>query len=334
MIKQKIAIIGGAGHVGAPLGIAFANKGFQVTLIDLNKNHINKLNKGVMPFVEEGCENLLKKNISNKNLFATDDYSEIKKNDVIIITIGTGIKKNFEPQIKSFIDFFNRLKKFINRKQSIVIRSSIYPGTFEKVYSIIKKKNKNLTYCPERIAQGKSIIELPKLPQFISGNNKKEIEKIANLFSSISKKIIIANVIETELVKLFSNAYRYINFSIANQFYTMCANLNLDYEKIRLLMKDNYSRNQNLPMAGFTGGPCLLKDTMQLSSFFNHRFKLLHEARNVNENIPKIIINNLEKNYKLKGKTIGILGLTFKAEIDDTRDSLSLRLHEMLKKKN
>tara|TARA_X000001036_G_C20365166_1_gene678128 strand:+ start:200 stop:748 length:549 start_codon:yes stop_codon:yes gene_type:complete len=177
MKKEKIAIIGGAGHVGAPLGIALASKGFKTTLVDLNKKYIKKINNGKMPFLEEGCEILLKKTLKKKMIFATNDYSEIKKNKIIIIAIGTDIKKNFKPELKKFLKFFHSLKKEINNSHSIIIRSSIYPGAYDKVYSIIKSKCKNLTYCPERIAQGQSIIELPRIAQIISGNNQNEIKK-------------------------------------------------------------------------------------------------------------------------------------------------------------
>ena len=98
-------------------------------------------------------------------------------------------------------------------------------------------------------------------------------------------------------------------------------------------MRDGYERNINLPTAGFTAGPCLLKDTMQLSSFYNHKFLLGHSAMSINEGIPKFIINKLENKYNLKKKTVGVLGLTFKAETDDIRDSLSIKLLQLLKLK-
>ena len=132
---------------------------------------------------------------------------------------------------------------------------------------------------------------------------------------------------------MFSNAYRYINFSIGNQFYTMCERMNIDYEKLRLKMMDCYPRNRNLPRSGFTSGPCLLKDTMQLSSFFKHKDKLLKEVKNVNENLPNFIFERINFKYNLKNKTIGILGLSFKPENDDIRDSLSIKLFNLFKQK-
>ena len=235
--------------------------------------------------------------------------------------------------MRSFINFFYQLKKFLKKDQIIIIRSSIYPGICNKIYRIIKSKCKNLSYCPERIAQGKAISELPKLPQLVSGKNKKAILESSKLFRKVCKKIIYTKVIEAELVKLFSNAYRYINFSISNQFYMICQNQNLNFFKIRDIMKDGYSRNSSIPMSGFTAGLCLLKDTMQLSSFYNHKFLLGHSAMSINEGIPKFIINKLEKKFNLKKKTVGVLGLAFKAETDDIRDSLSIKLLQLLKSK-
>lgn len=113
----------------------------------------------------------------------------------------------------------------------------------------------------------------------------------------------------------------------------ICHNQKLNFFKLREIMKDGYKRNAHIPMSGFTAGPCLLKDTMQLSSFYNKKFSLGHAAMNINEGMPKFIVNNLEKKYDLRKKTIGLLGLTFKADCDDIRDSLAMKLLLHLKKK-
>ncbi len=331
--RNFISIIGGVGHVGAPLGLSLSSKGYYVTLIDKNQKNIKKINKGQMPFIEEGCSTLLKKMIKNKKIFATKELKEVKKSKYIIICLGTPINKKFKPDLKKFINFFHTLKKYLNKNQIIIIRSSIYPGTYNKVYNIIKNHCQNLSYCPERIAQGKSLIELPKISQIISGKSKKAKLESGKIFKKICKKIIYTEILESELIKLFSNAYRYINFSIANQFYLICQNHGLDFLKIRSLMRDNYKRNQNLPAPGFTAGPCLLKDTMQLSSFYNHKFPLFKSAMSVNESLPQFIIEKLSSGYNLKKKIVGVLGLSFKAENDDIRDSLAIKLLKKLKSK-
>ena len=331
--KSNISIIGGAGHVGFALGLIFSSKGFKVSLIDKNKSNIKKINSGKIPFLEENSQKLLKTMIKKKRIYATSQLRKVIESKFIIVCIGTPINNKLNPNLRGFINFFYQLKKFLKKDQIIIIRSSIYPGICNKIYKIIESKCKNLSYCPERIVQGKAILELPKLPQLVSGKNKKAILESGKLFRKVCKKIIYTKVIEAELIKLFSNAYRYINFSISNQFYMICQNQNLDFFKIRDIMKDGYLRNSSIPMSGFTAGPCLLKDTMQLSSFYNHKFLLGHSAMSINEGIPKFIINKLEKKFNLKKKTVGVLGLAFKSETDDIRDSLSIKLLQLLKLK-
>ena len=323
--NRKISIIGGAGHVGFPLGLILSTKGYKVSLIDKNNENINKINNGLPPFLEEGSKPLLKKMLRLKKIKSTNKLVDINNSKYIIICIGTPINKNLNPDLKNFLKFFKILKKYINKNQIIIIRSSVYPGICDKVYNIIKNKNKNLSYCPERIVQGKSIKELPNISQLISGKNKRSIIQSSILFKTISKKIIKVEIIEAELVKLFSNAYRYIHFSISNQFLMICKNLGLDFFKVRKIMKDGYKRNAHIPMSGFTSGPCLLKDTMQLSSFYNHKFSLGRVAMEINEGIPKFIIDHIAKDFNIKSKTIGLLGLTFKADCDDIRDSLAIK---------
>ena len=332
-IKRNISIIGGAGHVGFPLGLVFSSKGFKVSLIDKHRENIEKINKGQIPFLEENSQELLKSMIKKKRIFATNKLNEVLKSKYIIICIGTPITKKLSPDTNNFINFFYQLKKLLKKDQIVIIRSSIYPGICEKIYQIIKSKCGNLSYCPERIVQGKLISELPKLPQLVSGKNKKAILESGKLFKKVCKKIIFTKVLEAELIKLFSNAYRYINFSISNQFYMICKNQNLDFFKIRNIMREGYSRNANIPTAGFTAGPCLLKDTMQLSSFYNYKFSLGHTAMSVNEGLPKFLIKELNKKYDLRKKTVGVLGLSFKGETDDLRDSLSIKLLKQLKSK-
>ena len=331
--KNRICIIGGAGHIGAPLGVVLSSKGYNVILVDKNIKNIKKISQGQMPFMEKGCATLLKKMIYKKKIFATNKINEVKKSKYIIVCIGTPVNNKLNPNLKNFINFFYDLRKYLVKNHIVIIRSSIYPGVCHKVFNIIKNYCKNLSYCPERIAQGKSVVELPQLSQIVSGQNNKAKLESGKIFKKICKKIIYTKIIEAELIKLFSNAYRYINFSISNQFYMMCKNQGLDFSRIRNLMRDNYKRNISIPTPGFVSGPCLLKDTMQLSKFYNHKFPLCYKAMSINEGLPKFIVKNLSEEHDLRKKTIGILGLSFKAENDDIRDSLSIKLLKILKSK-
>ncbi len=330
--KKHISIIGGAGHVGFPLGLAFGSKNYKVNLIDTNKKNLDKIKLGRPPFYEIGAEKLLKNCLKKNSLFFNNNLDSIKSSKFIIICIGTPINKKLKPEIKNFLSLFYQLYKLVSKNQILIIRSSVYPGIINKILKILKKKNRNIFYCPERIVQSKALIELPKLPQIISGTNKKPIQEVSQLFKKVCNKIIISSIKEAELIKLFSNANRYINFAIANQLYIMCEKYNLDFDRIRKMMRLGYERNLNLPSSGFTAGPCLLKDTMQLSSFYKKNFILGIGAMKINEEIPNLIIKKIKSIKSYKSKIVGVLGLSFKAETDDIRDSLSIKLLKKLKK--
>ena len=330
-MKTDIAIVGGAGHIGLPLGILFANKRKNIVLYDKNKKNVDKINKLQMPFMEEGGSKLLKQN--KNRIFATTDKKYLKGVKIIIICIGTPVK-NSKPDLVFFFKMFSEVKKYLNPNNLLVIRSSIYPGTCFKIQKFLGKNFKNISYCPERVVQGKSIIELPKLPQIISGVSKKSIHQSKKLFLNICKKTITTSILEAELIKLFSNAWRYINFSISNQFFTICDEFGINFKDLRKNMIEGYDRNKSLPKAGFAAGPCLYKDTAQLNAFLKNSFTLGTVATKINQGFPKFIFNKMRRKFKnkLKLKKIGILGVAFKSNIDDTRDSLSIELYNFLKK--
>ena len=331
-MKADIAIVGGAGHIGLPLGILLANKKKKVILYDKDKKNINKINNCRMPFMEEGGLRLLKKN--KKNIFATTEKKYLSNAKVIIICIGTPVK-NSKPDLQLFFEMFREIKKYLNPKNLLIIRSSIYPGTCLKIEKLLGKKFQNISYCPERVVQGKSILELPKLPQIISGISKKSIKQSKKLFKIICKKVIITSILEAELIKLFSNAWRYINFSISNEFFTICDKLGINFNELRNNMVDGYERNKNIPKAGFAAGPCLYKDTAQLNAFLKDSFTLGKAATKINRGFPDFVYLKMKKKFKkkLSSKNIGILGAAFKSDIDDIRDSLSIELYNFLKKK-
>ena len=179
--------------------------------------------------------------------------------------------------------------------------------------------------------QGYAIKELKELPHIIAGLSDKAIEEAGKLFGMLSPKIIKISIGEAELVKLFSNAWRYIQFAVTNQFYEISSNFGVDYDKVRRAMMEGYGRAATLPTAGFAAGPCLLKDTMQLAAFSSNNFLLGHAAMMINEGLPNFIVEDLRKRYELSKTKVGILGMAFKADVDDIRDSLSFKLGKILR---
>ena len=289
-----VSIIGGVGHIGLPLGLLLKKQKLKVALIDINAKNINLVNQKKMPFFEKGAQKLL-----NNGIFVTNDFNYLKKSNTIIICIGTPIDEYFNPKIDSFFTLIFDIKKYISRNQTVIIRSSVYPQTCNKIIKIL---HKNIAYCPERIVQGKSIEEMHKLPQIVSGFSKKAINDSKNIFRLISKKIIVTEVLEAELIKLFSNSWRYVNFAISNQFYMISTQFGINYNKLRKKMIDGYARNKNIPSAGLTAGPCLLKDTMQLTAFSQNQFTLGHDAMLINEGLPNFIVNLIKKEKNISRK--------------------------------
>jgi UDP-N-acetyl-D-mannosaminuronic acid dehydrogenase len=329
-----IVIVGGLGHVGLPLGLSFANEGLSVCLYDVDAKKAEEVKKGKMPFIEYGAEPILDKVLKNGRFHISLDAAVIAEGKQVIIAVGTPVDEYMSPKVKPFFEVITQIKKYLDPQQTIIIRSTVFPRTCRQVLKFLNKEAKQswkVAYCPERIVQGHSIKELKELPQIIAGLSKDAEEEACNLFKHLSPKIIRVTIEEAELAKLFTNAWRYIQFAMANQFYMIAHEHKVDFNSIRNIMMDSYGRVASLPMAGFAAGPCLLKDTMQLMASSNNNFFLGNAAMMVNEGLPNFVVEELKSRYDLSTKKVGILGMAFKADIDDTRDSLSYKLVKLLK---
>jgi len=329
---KEVTIIGGAGHVGLAFGLICASNNIKVHLHDLNTSSIESIKNGKMPHKETSGQKILNGVLKKDLLTFSDSLENLKLNKMNIICIGTPVDEFLNPKHKALLSLIEDLLKYIKNGQHFIIRSTVYPGTTDFLYNFLKKKNKkiNLTFCPERFVQGSAIIEFKKFPQIIGSINSNSEKECVRFLKNISKDIIILKPIEAELTKLFLNSYRYVKFSIANQFYKIADNLGLDYSKIDHAMRYKYNRGKSIPTPGFTSGPCLFKDTMQLYSFAQNNFTLGIDAMTVNEGIISYIVEKIKKEYDLSKMTVGILGMSFKANIDDNRSSLSYKLKKLL----
>lgn len=330
---KRICIIGGCGHVGLPLGLVLAEKNFVVTLLDINKYTIDLINNKIVPFQEDGAVEILNQ-VLNKNLFVTADKEVIKEQDVIIFITGTPVDEHHNPKIHEVMNVIEKYMPLMNKEQLIILRSTIYPGTTEiieqKFHRYFNAKPK-LAFCPERILQGKGIEEIKSLPQIVSAVSDEAGNEAAGIFSKIAPKIIHLEPIEAELSKLMLNTWRYLEFAIANQFYMMVEDKGLDFYKIYNAMTEDYPRAKSFCRAGLAAGPCLFKDTMQLSAFYRNQFFLGQSAMLVNEGLPNFLVSQLEKKVEsLKNKKVALLGMTFKANNDDIRESLSFKIKKEL----
>jgi UDP-N-acetyl-D-mannosaminuronic acid dehydrogenase len=328
-----LAIVGGCGHVGLPLGLAFARQGYQVDLVDTSAERAAQVNAGRMPFHEDDAEPLLAEGIRTGLLKATTDTRVLEDAAAIIVTIGTPVDEYLDPSVCEFDRSLHRLLELVRPGQLVVLRSTVFPGMTDRLARQLEQMGRgdvDLAYCPERIVQGKSLVELAQLPQLVGGATPRAAERAAALFRLICPKVIFLKPIEAELAKLFCNAWRYLNFAISNQFYVMANHFEADFFRILQAMKEDYPRMASVARPGFAAGPCLLKDTMQLGAFNHGSFVLGQAAMMVNEGLPYLAVQEVKRNYPLQYMTVGILGMAFKPNSDDPRSSLSYKLRKIL----
>lgn len=327
-----VCIVGGAGHVGLPLSIVFASKGLRVLIYDLDAQKLEAIQRGQMPFMELGAEPILAQVLREGRLVSTTNPGGVSQAAAVVVVIGTPVDEFLNPSLKAITQCFDSLLPHLDDEQLIVLRSTVYPGVTESMdrYLESKRKRPMMSFCPERIVQGKAIEELQVLPQIVSGTTLEAENAAAELFGVIAPEIVRVTPVEAELIKLFSNAYRYIQFAVTNQFYLICKSAGVDYYRVLEGMKNNYPRMADVPSAGFAAGPCLFKDTMQLAAFYKNQFSIGHAAMLVNESLPMFTVESLAIQYNLKEKTVGLLGMAFKADSDDPRSSLSYKLKKLL----
>jgi UDP-N-acetyl-D-mannosaminuronic acid dehydrogenase len=331
--ELDVVIIGGCGHVGLPLGIVLADRGASVVVFDINQAAVDLVNGKVMPFDEPDAPEILERVIDSGQLRASTDRADISRAEAVIVVIGTPVDEHLNPDLFAVPDSIEALADQLVDGQILILRSTIYPGVTARVEQLLRHLGKEIdvAFCPERIAEGKAMVELAVLPQIVSARSENEFRRAEAVFSRIATEMVRLEPEEAELAKLFTNTYRYIKFAISNQFFMIANDYGLDFEKIRGALSQNYPRAADIPGPGFAAGPCLFKDTMQLAAFNNNSFTLGHSAMLVNEGLPLYLVSKTEERFSLEGKTVGILGMAFKSESDDIRSSLSYKLKRILR---
>lgn len=331
IFQNDVVVIGGCGHVGLPLGIAFADRGLKVVLFDTDQRAVDRVNAGELPADEPGALEVLRR-VVGSTLTATSSPSVISGSETVVVVIGTPVDGHLSPDPQAVPRALEELVDYLRDGQLLVLRSTVYPGVTAQVEKLIERHSLSIdvAFCPERIAEGKAMTELFELPQIVSARNPQPMQRATDLFLRLTSTTVPLVPEEAELAKLFTNVWRYIKFAAANQLFTIANDFGLDYERIRAALAQDYPRAADLAPAGFAAGPCLFKDTAQLAAFTNNGFTLGHASMMVNESLPLYVISRLEKRYHLEFMTVGILGMAFKAESDDTRSSLSYKLKRAL----
>lgn len=329
---SSLCIVGGCGHVGLPLGIAFAQAGVSVCLMDTHPGRVRDVQEGRMPFTEIGAHEALPLVLKKGLLKAQDSLEGIEKYSVVVVTIGTPVDEFLDPSVRSFDAAMDAILDRMQAGQLLVLRSTLFPGVTDRLSRRVAERGAgiDIAYCPERIAQGYALEELTRLPQIISGTTPAAVERSAELFRRLGVELIELPPIEAELAKLFANAFRYINFAISNQFYILAHRFGADFHRIHRAVTHKYPRMQGFARAGFAAGPCLLKDTMQLAAFNHNGFAIGQAAMMINEGLPRALVDMVKTQRDLSGGVTAILGMGFKGNCDDPRDSLAYKLRKVL----
>jgi UDP-N-acetyl-D-mannosaminuronic acid dehydrogenase len=332
MNDLDLVIVGGCGHVGLPLALSLADSGFRVGINDIDEIKLAQVKSGQVPFRETGAEQLLAKVLERGSLELSADPAMLQRTQTIILVIGTPIDEFMNPSVQIFDRVLDELTPHMQAHSMVILRSTVFPGTTDGVERRLRAAgiNAEVAFCPERIAEGHALEELRTLPQLVGANSDEAFERASAVFKRMGVASVIRTTpIEAELAKLFTNTWRYMKFAIANQFFQIVSRSGLDYSRVLYAIREDYPRASDLPSPGFAAGPCLLKDTMQLSAFTPDHFPMGQAAMQVNEGLPGYIVDTLNSRRPLLGRTLGILGMAFKGESDDPRASLSYKLRKL-----
>lgn len=343
--KLHLAVVG-IGRVGLPLALSFANHGVQVLGVDRNPDHVDQINRGVLPFIEHGAEALLKESLDLGTFQATTAAEDaVRHADVVILTVGTPLSNNLSADTSQLTSALAEIGPNISAGTLVVTRSTISPGTTEQIVVPTLEKLSGLkvgedlfvAFCPERIAEGRAVEELRELPEIIGGCDESSSLLAESLFRILGEQKIVnrTDPLSAELAKLFTNVYRYVNFALANEYALIAEHYERDAHDIIRMVRDGYARAP-IPMPGPAGGPCLSKDGYFLIEELTFPDFVL-TAWKLNDSVPAHLVQRLRaalsrNGQSLKATKVAVLGRAFKADIDDDRLSPAVRVIELLEK--
>ena len=336
---MKLCMIG-TGYVGLVSGTCFADIGNQVYCVDKNKNIIDKLNLGISPIYEPGLNELIKKNfVSNRLIFTTDLKKAIDSSDLIFICVGTPTKKGSLKVDLSFVyKCIKEIKNHTKKKKIIITKSTVPVGTGDEIEKMIKKKKKLFTVIsnPEFLREGEAIRDFRYPDRIVIGSNTKNefnimrklylplINKGANFFTSSRRG--------AELIKYASNGFLATKITYINELANLCEKLNVNIEDVSLgIGSDSRIGGRFLRAGPAYGGSCFPKDTKGLVSAaerYETNLSIVKSVISSNQKRVKLLTNRAHKilGNNLKNKRISFLGVTFKPNTDDMRDSTSLKM--------
>tara|TARA_B100001093_G_scaffold264064_1_gene252503 strand:- start:919 stop:2220 length:1302 start_codon:yes stop_codon:yes gene_type:complete len=345
---MKLCMIG-TGYVGLVSGVCFSDLGNQVICVDKDLTKIKKLQSGIIPIYEPGLDELVQKNVKNNRLkFSNDLKNSIKKSDIIFICVGTPTKKGgSSADLSQISSVAKEVSKSINRFKIIITKSTVPVTTGDEIEKILSRKNLKNKFAvvsnPEFLREGEAIRDFIYPDRIVVGSNEQKSNKILkNLYSPLiakGAKYVNTSRRAAELIKYASNAFLATKITFINEIANLCEKINVNINDISIGMGLDQRIGSRFLRAGPAyGGSCFPKDTKAITSTadkFNTNLSVIKSVIKSNDNRSKLLLNRIYRilKNKIKNKNISFLGVTFKANTDDMRDSSSMKMIPELSKK-
>jgi UDP-N-acetyl-D-mannosaminuronic acid dehydrogenase len=339
MTAPDVAIIG-LGRIGLPLALSFADRGLTVLGVDKDPERLGAIAAGRMPFEETGGDELMARVHASGRLSTTDRVADAAQADAIVLTIGTPSLAHIEIDLRDIRSALDDLLPHLRAGHTIVLRSTIAPGTTEFVAGYLERRRSPrsgeevfVAHAPERIAAGRFLEEIDTLPCIIGGVGEGSGERVARLFEVFDAPVVQTTPVQAELAKIWANILRYTTFALPNLLMMDCEQYGANVFDVIDLINRDYPRG-GMAQPGFTAGTCLRKDFAFSEERSNAPGMLLAVSR-VNESVPNFLVQGMKRRASggtLNGSKVAVLGLAFKRDTDDERDSLAHKLVRLLER--
>ena len=328
----------GLGRVGLPLALSFADRGLKVVGIDNDPTRLGAVRDGRMPFEETGAQELLDRVHASGRLECSECVADAARARQIVITLGTPSFSHIEIDMRDIRSALDDLLGVLAPGHSLILRSTIAPGTTDFVAGYLAKhrgfeigEDVFVAHAPERIAAGRFLEEIDTLPCIVGGVGARSGEVVAELFAVFKAPIVQTTPVQAELAKIWANILRYTNFALPNLLMMDCERLKANVFDVIDLINRDYPRG-GIAQPGLTAGTCLRKD-FAFSEERSHAPGMLLAVSRVNESVPLFLVEGIERRLgSLSARKIAVLGLAFKADTDDERDSLAHKLIRLLER--
>jgi UDP-N-acetyl-D-mannosaminuronic acid dehydrogenase len=337
-MSADVSVIG-LGRIGLPLALVFADRGLRVIGVDKDPERLAAVRGGVLPFEEQGMQEVLDRVRATGRLELSDVVADAGAARDVVLTLGTPSFSHIEIDMRDIRSVLDALLPVLRAGQGLVLRSTIAPGTTQFVAGYLAKhrgftagEDLFVAHVPERIAAGRFLEEIDSLPCIVGGLGEASGERAETLFSTFKAPIVRTSPVQAELAKIWSNIVRYTQFALPNLLMMDCDQYEANVFEVIDLINRDYPRG-GIAAPGFTAGTCLRKDFAFSEERSNAPGMLLAVSR-VNESVPNFLVRGMKRRLGggLTGHKVAVLGLAFKADTDDERDSLSHKLVRLLER--